>query len=101
EGLRADRAAPADRALRRARARLAAATARPLRRVQPDLRSRDAVRAQDAGPRRVDPDVAAAAGALGLRRDGHSRFSRGRAAHASPADRLARTPRLTRAAISA
>ena len=35
------------RAVRRARAALAAAAARPLRRVQPDLRPRHAVRAQD------------------------------------------------------
>ena len=41
---------------------------RPLRRVQPALRSRHHVRPQDRRAHRVDPDVAAAAGALGVRR---------------------------------
>src|SRR5262245_60984494 len=77
---------------------MATAAARSLRRVQPDLRPGHAVRTQDPGPYRVDPDVAAAAGALGLRRDGHSRFSRGRAAHPSSTDRLARAQRLVRIA---
>ena len=38
---------------------------RPLRRVQPDLRPRHAVRPEDGRPHRVDPDVAAAAWCAG------------------------------------
>ena len=68
-GLPADRApAQVDEPIRRARAAVSGAPPRPLRRVQPDLRPRHAVRPQDRRPHRVDPDVAAAAGALGLRR---------------------------------
>ena len=66
--LPADRRAPPRRALGRARAPLAAPAPRPLRRVQPDLRSRDPVRPQDRRADRVDPDVPAARGALGVRR---------------------------------
>ena len=53
-------------ALRRARARVPAVPARALRRVQPGLRPRHAVRPAVRRAHRIDPDVAAAAGAVAL-----------------------------------
>ena len=50
---------------------------RPLRRVQPDLRPRHALRPEDGRPHRVDPDVAAAAGALAVRLPPRARHARG------------------------
>jgi coproporphyrinogen III oxidase len=57
---------------RRARARVPAASPRPLRRVQPRLRPRDPLWTADRRPRRVHPDVASAARALGVRLDARS-----------------------------
>ena len=56
-------------AVRRARARVPAAAPRALRRVQPRLRPRHALRPADRRARGIHPDVAAAAGALGVRLD--------------------------------
>ncbi len=83
-------AAPRD-ALRRARARVPAVAARALRGVQPGARPRHAVRPADRRAHRVDPDVAAAARALGVRLDAGAGVARGcaRARVAAPA-RLAR-----------
>ena len=63
-------------ALRRARARLPGLPARPLRRVQPRLRPRHAVRPAVGRPHRVDPDVAAAARARGATTGSRSRARR-------------------------
>jgi hypothetical protein len=65
--------------LGRARARLPALPPRPLRRVQPALRPGHAVRHPVRRPHRVDPDVAAAAGALGVRLEGGAGVARGAA----------------------
>ena len=54
-------------AVRRARARLPGLSPRPLRRVQPGVRPRHAVRPAVGRPHRVDPDVAAAGGEVALR----------------------------------
>ena len=59
--LPADRRSGAAHALRRARARVPGLPARALRRVQPGLRPRHAVRPAVGRAHRVDPDVAAAA----------------------------------------
>ncbi len=56
-----------DLALRRARAPVSAVPARPLRGIQSGLRSWNLVRLAIARPHRVDSDVHAAAGSLGLR----------------------------------
>src|SRR3546814_11376131 len=63
----ADRRAPPRRAVRRTRAPVPALPARPLRRVQPAVGPRHAVRDPVRRPQRVDPDEPAAAGALGIR----------------------------------
>ena len=65
--LRADPAAAQGSAVRRARARIPDLSPRPLRRVQPRLRSRHAVRTAVERPHRGDPDVAAAGRQLALR----------------------------------
>ena len=65
--LPADRRAPQGHAVRRARARVPAVPARPLRRVQPGLRPRHAVRPAVGRAHRIDPDVPAAARALRVR----------------------------------
>jgi coproporphyrinogen III oxidase len=65
-GLPAHPAAAQGHALRRARAQLAAAAARPLRRIQPGVGPRHAFRPAVGRPHRIDPDVDAAAGLLGL-----------------------------------
>ena len=59
--------------LRRARARLPGLPPRPLRRVQPRLGPRHAVRPAIGRAHRIDPDVAAAAGAVALRLDARTR----------------------------
>ena len=69
--------AGASRRLDRARAAVPAAAARALRRVQPALRPRHHLRPQDRRAHRVDPDVAAAAGALGVRRALRAGVARG------------------------
>ena len=60
-GVPADPRAPQRHAVRRARARLPGLPARPLRRIQPGLGSRHAVRPAVGRPDRGDPDVDAAA----------------------------------------
>ncbi len=69
-----------ERSLGRARARLAAPAARALRRVQPALRSRHGLRPAHRRSHRIDPDVAAARGALGLRARARARQPRSRVA---------------------
>src|SRR5262245_26221193 len=86
----ADRGTPPLHALRRARARVPAAAPRALRRVQPRLRPRHAVRAADRRPRRVHPDVAAAAGALGVRLEAPAGLRGGKPRRLAAAARLAR-----------
>ena len=65
--------AAAGHALRRARARLPGLPPRPLRRVQPGLRPRHAVRPAVGRPHRIDPDVAAAGREVALRLAARSR----------------------------
>ena len=75
----ADPRAAQGHALRRARARLPGLPPRALRRVQPGLGSRHAVRAAVERPHRGDPDVAAAGREVALRleaRAGHARGAR-------------------------
>src|SRR5204863_6672725 len=75
------------------RASLAGAAPRPLRRVQPGLRPRHAVRARDRRPHRVDPGVDAAGRRVELRARASAGQPRGGAAR-----RPARAARL--AAVS-
>ena len=72
-GVRAAGRTARARRLRRTRARVSVAAPRPLRRVQPALRPRHAFRLAERRPHRIDPDVAAAAGSLGLRRTAGAR----------------------------
>ena len=65
--LRADTRAPQGHALRRARARLAGLPPRALRRIQPRLRPRHAVRPAIGRAHRIHPDVAAAGREMALR----------------------------------
>src|SRR4029453_4675840 len=76
-GVRADPFAAEGYGVRRARARLPALPARTLRRVQPGLRPRYAVRAAIARPHRSDPAFDAAARAVALRMDAGERHARG------------------------
>ena len=64
-------------ALRRARARLPGLPPRALRRVQPRVRPRHAVRPAVGRPHRIDPDVAAAGGEVALRLEAGARHARG------------------------
>ncbi len=63
-------------ALDRAATTVSALPARPLRRIQPGLRPRNAVRAAVGRAHGVHPDVAAAAGVLALQLASRSRFGR-------------------------
>src|SRR5207253_344456 len=60
----------------------------PLRRVQPDLRPRHALRPEDGRARRVDPDVTAAGGALALRLPPRAGVARGGAVRVPHAARV-------------
>src|SRR6185295_18430254 len=88
--LPADRRAPARPSLGRARARVPAPPPGALRRVQPAVRSRHPVRHPVARQDRIDPDVAAAAGRLGLRLAPRAGDPGGRASRLPPPARLAR-----------
>ena len=83
--LPADRAAPPRPALRRARARLPDLPARPLRRVQPRLRPRHAVRPAIGRAHREHPDVDAAGRHLALRLAAGAGLARGAALQRFPA----------------
>ena len=88
-----------DQPLRRARAPVSAVPARPLRGIQSGLRSWHLVRPAVARPHRVDSDVHAAAGSLGLRLASGSGIARGAAVRGfSAAESL---PRRTRWALTA
>ena len=76
-----------DSSLRRATARVPAVPARPLRRVQPDLRSWHDFRAAVRRSHRVDPDVVAAARALGVQLAAGGGLGRRKAVHGLPAGR--------------
>ena len=71
-------------ALRRARARFPGLPARALRRVQPGLGSRHAVRPAIERPHRVDPDVAAADRQMALRLAARAGSPEARALHRLP-----------------
>src|SRR5664279_5442006 len=83
--LPADRAAQEGARIRRARTRLPSLPARPLRRVQPRLRPRHAVRASVRRTHREHPDVDAAGGEVALRLAPRGRHVRGRALPRLPA----------------
>src|SRR3984885_6278594 len=83
--LHADRRAPQESPLGRARAQFPAVPARPLCRVQPALRPRSFVRAAVARPHRVDLHVHAPARALGLRLAPATRIAGGTAVCGFPA----------------
>ena len=70
--------------LRRARARLPGLPPRPLRRVQPGLRPRHAVRPAVGRAHRIDPDVAAAGGIVALRLEARAGLARRKALHGLP-----------------
>src|ERR1700733_14302708 len=93
--LHADRRAPQESPLGRARAQFPAVPARPLCRVQPALRPRYIVRAAVARPHRVDLHVHASARALGLRLAAATRIAGGTAVCGFPAAQG--LPRRTRA----
>ncbi len=83
--LPADRAAPPRHALRRARARLPGLPARALRRVQPGVRPRHAVRPAVGRAHREHPDVDAADREVALRLEARSRHAGGAAVQRLPA----------------
>src|SRR5690606_6377054 len=87
--LPADRRATPGHAIRRARTRVPAVPARPLRRVQPGLRPRHPVRPAVRRPRRIDPDEPAAARALGIRLRTGTRQRRSEAGRVPAPPRLA------------
>ncbi len=71
-------------AVRRTRARVPGDPPRPLRRVQPRVRPRDAVRTAIGRAHRIDPDVAAAGGELAVRLASGSRHAGSGAVHRLP-----------------
>ncbi len=74
-------------AVRRARARFPGVPARALRRVQPGLGSRHAVRPAIERPHRGDPDVAAAGREVALRLEARTRHAGGAPVHRFPRSR--------------
>src|SRR5262249_43077799 len=70
--------------VRRTGERLPALPPRALRRVQPGVRPRHALRPAIGRPHRVDPDVDAAARRLALRLEARAGLSRGKALHGLP-----------------
>src|SRR5262249_7917671 len=76
-GVPADRRAPPGRAVHRGAEGVPGVPAGAVRRVQPALRPRDGVRAEDGRAGRVDPDVAAGAGAVVVRLPAGARLARG------------------------
>ncbi len=99
DGVPADPRAAQRHAVRRARARLPGVSARPLRRIQPRLGSRHAVRAAIERPDRGDPAVDAAAREAGATtgRPNRDRPKRGSTPISFRRTRLARAPAMTSA----
>src|SRR5690606_4978345 len=87
--VRADRGTPQGDAVRRARAELPALPARPLRRIQPRVRPRHALRPPVGRPCGVDPRLDAAARGLALRLEARAGLAGG-----APLQRLPAPARL-------